>query len=303
MGTHNPCLPVKCSLFSDFTLSRRHISTARDATPTRSFQVRIRLLLQAMSDNAGTPASFVGLPSELRNEIYELILWHQVPIDPWARSSSSLQQSLTLGLFHVNRAVYREASSLFYSKNCFDLSDAIPGLVVSFLEEIGNNATYIRHVIINFPDFINLCSGRVTLMADSEKILDTIQRRCTSLSSLKTPFYSTRNIELSLRDLDNHDAANEALELVDTQFKAIPSLREVILEADEVAPSDHVRQRMESYGWTIDPIQQVEEDSGESLSPFDEDDYGYDHDGDSGDNDDDDYDIDNDSDFWRRAAD
>ncbi|KAI1349188.1 hypothetical protein F5Y01DRAFT_191909 [Xylaria sp. FL0043] len=256
-----------------------------------------------MSDNAGTPASFVGLPSELRNEIYELILWHQEPIDPWARSSSTLQQGLTLGLFHVNRAVYREASSLFYSKNCFDLSQAIPGLVVSFLEEIGNNAAYIRHVIIEFPDFTNLLSGRLVLMPDSKEVLDTIQRRCTSLSSLKSPFDSTRTMELSLRDLDNHDAANEALELVDTQFKAIPSLREVILEADEVAPSDHIRQRMESYGWTIDPVQHVEEDSGESLNSFDEDDYGYDHYGNSDDNDDDDYDIDNDSDFWRRAAD
>ncbi|KAI1271631.1 hypothetical protein F5Y07DRAFT_340280 [Xylaria sp. FL0933] len=256
-----------------------------------------------MSDNAGTPASFVGLLSELRNEIYELILWHQEPINPWARSYSTLQQDLTLGLFYVNKAVYREASSLFYSKNCFDLFHTIAGLVVSFLEEIGNNAAHIRHVIIDFPDFTKLWSGRVALMADSEKILDTIQRRCTSLSSLKSSFYSTRNMELSLCDLDSHDDANEVLELVDTRFKAIPSLREVILEADEVAPSDHIRQKMESYGWTIDPIQHVDEDSGESLNSFDEDDYGYDHYDNSGDNDDDDYDIDNDSDFWRRAAD
>ncbi|KAI3323876.1 hypothetical protein HD806DRAFT_495831 [Xylariaceae sp. AK1471] len=256
-----------------------------------------------MSNTSETPARFVSLPSELRNGIYELILLHEEPIDPWTASLGFLQERLTPGLLRANKAIHREASSLFYGKNRFNLSDATPEDVISFLEQIGSkNAAYIRHIVIDFPVFLHLDPGDVTLVEGSVSILVTIQSRCTNLSSLKMPLYSTNTMELRLDNLDNHKVATEALELVDTHFRAITSLQEIILEAYEDGPSGYIRQRMKSHGWTISTIEFVEEDWGRSFSDFDDDDYGYGYDY-GGDNGDDDYDIDNDSDFWRRAAD
>lgn len=109
-------------------------------------------------------------------------------------------------------------------------------------------------------------------------------------------------MELRLDDLDNPKIVTEALKLVDTRFRAISSLQEIIVEVYEDGPSDHIRRRMKSHGWTISTTEYVEEeDWGRSFSDFDYDDYGYGDD--SGGDNYDDYDIDNDSDFWRRAGD
>jgi hypothetical protein len=77
-------------------------------------------------------------------------------------------------------------------------------------------------------------------------------------------------------------------------LRAISSLQEIIVEVYEDGPSADIRMKMESHGWTINVIEQVEEwDRDRSFSDFDDDDYRYDYD----------CDIDNDSNFWRRAGD
>jgi len=122
------------------------------------------------------------------------------------------------------------------------------------------------------------------------------------LSTLTTSLYSTSTIELRLDALDNPKVVTEALKLVNTHFRAISSLQEIIVEVYKDGPSDHIRRKIESHGWTISITEYVEEeDFDRSFSDFEYDDYGYDSGGDDDDNDT--YDIDNDSDFWRRAAD
>jgi hypothetical protein len=233
--------------------------------------------------------------------IYELILLHQEPINPWV--DYNRQQKLTPGLLRANKTVHGEASSLFYGQNCFDFTMTAPEEVVSFLEQIGsNNAGYIRHIFINFPKFLYLDSGDVTLEESSVSILAHIQSGCANLSTLTTSQHSTNAMELKLYNLDNHKVATEVLELVDTRFRAILPLQEIIVEVYGDGPSDHIRRRMKSHGWTISIIEYVEEEDWDrSFSDFDYDDYGYGDD--SGGNDYDDYDIDNDSDFWRRVGD
>ncbi|KAI0424400.1 hypothetical protein F5Y09DRAFT_324522 [Xylaria sp. FL1042] len=107
------------------------------------------------------PASFVRLPGELRNKIYEVTLLRQEPIYvPCSNIFGLIPRNLTTGLLRVNKVVHREASSLFYNKNYFNLSHAGPKDVISFLEQIAHNATYIRHVMIDFPNFLCLDPGK-----------------------------------------------------------------------------------------------------------------------------------------------
>jgi hypothetical protein len=245
-------------------------------------------------------ANFLKLPSELRNSVYELCLLHQEPISPW--TDYNQRQELTPGLLRANKTVHREASSLFYAQNRFDFTMATPEDVASFLGTIGrNNADCIRHVCVDFPKFSYLEFGDVTLDEGSIGILANIQSGCANLITLTTSLYSTNAMELRLDALDNPKIVTEALKLVDTRFRAISSLQEIIVGVYEDGPSGYIRKKMESYGWTISTTEYVEEWGTErSFSDIEDDwdhDYGYDDLGD------DDYDIDNDSDFWRRAGD
>ncbi|KAF5989182.1 hypothetical protein FBULB1_1148 [Fusarium bulbicola] len=248
-----------------------------------------------------SPVSFLCLSGELRNAIYEIILLQSEPIDPWLRCGL---QVLT-GLFRVNKAVHREASLLFYSQNHFDFAGRDPEIIASFLQEIGTrNASSIRHIIIDFPEFRHLNPSDVTIDEESVSILGNILSRCTGLSTLRTSLHSTRSMEVRLDNLDHYSIATEALHLVNTHFRAIPSLSEIILEVYEDGPSDSLRRKMKSYGWVLSEHSFEEEEySDRRFSDMDFDDYGYGSDDDNNSYNDDDYDIDNDSDFWRRAAD
>ncbi|KAJ9129971.1 hypothetical protein NKR23_g12395 [Pleurostoma richardsiae] len=241
------------------------------------------------------PTSFLSLPSEIRNGIYNFILLYQEPINPWSH------KNLTLGLLRANMVIHDEAGSLFYGQNHFDFTDATAEEIGSFLQQIGsNNAGQIQHILIDFPEFLYLDPGDVILKEGSVDILANIWNGCANVSTLTTSLWSTNAMEVRLDNLEHHRIAFEALELVDTHFRAISSVREIILEVYQDGPSDHIRGLMRSRGWTINTTEYVEEeDSRRSFSDFDDDDddYGYD------DADYDDYDIDNDSDFWRRAAD
>jgi hypothetical protein len=172
--------------------------------------------------------------------------------------------------------------------------------VAWFLQKIGsNNSSYIRHIVIDFPKFLYLDPGDVNLEEGSVSIPANIQSGCANLSTLTTSLYSTNAMELRIDDLDHHKVAAEALNLVNTHFRAISPLQEIILEVYEDGPSDHIRRMMKSHGWKISTTEYVEEED-RGFSDFDYDDYGY---GDDSGNDYDDYDMDNDSDFWRRAGD
>ena len=174
--------------------------------------------------------------------------------------------------------------------------------VASFLGQIGPaNADYIRHICVGFPEFLDLDPDNVTLEDDSVGILANVQSGCANLRTLATSLDSTNAMEIRLDALDNPKVVTEALKLVNTHFRAISSLQEIIVEVYDDGPSDHIRRKMESHGWTISTTECVEEDLDRSFSDFESDVNGYDTGGD--DDDSDDYDVDNDSDFWRRVAD
>jgi hypothetical protein len=167
--------------------------------------------------------NFLSLPSELRNKIYELVLVDQESINPWTRPYPF--RPLTPELLRANRTIHREASSLLYAQNRFNLT-AHDSELVAFLDQIGrNNANHIRHICIEFPKFRNLDQDDVTLEDDSVRILAKIQSDCTNLSSLTTTPFSTDDMTLKVDALNSPNIVVEALALVHALFKAISSLQ------------------------------------------------------------------------------
>ncbi|KAF7908516.1 uncharacterized protein EAF01_004271 [Botrytis porri] len=242
--------------------------------------------------------NILSLPRELRNKIYEELLVCEsfIEIDSELRF---LPRNLTQGLLFTCRTIHGEATSVFYAQNSFefDLWDA-QGL----LNKIGPiNASYIRHIATTFPSFYDLEPSSIELEASDSQDLLQIQNDCTSLITLETDLESTNTWLIKLDGLDNLNIVAEALALVNSRFRAIPSLQSITVNLYEEGPGDYIRGKMMNHGWTINTTENPpSDDDGNDvyqwLDPPDD----YDDDSDySVDN----YDIDNDSDFWRRAGD
>ncbi|KFY43843.1 hypothetical protein V495_03742 [Pseudogymnoascus sp. VKM F-4514 (FW-929)] len=249
------------------------------------------------------PISFLTLPRELRDKIYELCLLLGERIRPF---DDYWDEELAYGLLLVNKTINREASMILY-QNRFDFTNTTHEGLTSFLENIGRNVDYIRHVYIDFPTFRNLEVGTVAIEDDDSSILATIQSNCVNLKTLTTSRRSTDLMESRLDDADNLNIVTEALALVDTRFRAILSLQEIIVMVHEDAPSDYIRRRIEGQGWTVIAKENSYDYASDGSFEDDWDRYD-DHYSRYFDNDDDDdnneeYDYEYDSDFWRRAAD
>jgi len=203
-------------------------------------------------------ANLLSLPGELRNAIFQQLLMDQEPINP--RNRPCLPQALTPELLRVNKAIHHEASSLLYSQNCFDLTTCDSERLISFLNQIGrNNASRIQDIYIEFPDICVLAADMVTFGEDCIRVLAKIRSDCTNLSTITTSLGSTNAMALELDALDKPHIVAEALALVDTHFRAITSLQQIIVKVYEDGPSAALRRVMESHGWTSNVTEQADE--------------------------------------------
>ncbi|KAF5872911.1 uncharacterized protein Bfra_008188 [Botrytis fragariae] len=242
--------------------------------------------------------NILSLPRELRNKIYEelLVCESSIEIDSQLRF---LPWDLTQGLLFTCRTIHGEATSVFYSQNIFefDLWNA-----QGFLNKIGPiNASSMRHIAITFPSFYHLEPSNIELEVGDSQGLSKIQNDCTRLITLETDLEGTNTWQTKLDELDNLNIVAEALALVNSRFRAIPSLQNITVNLYEEGPGDYIRREMMNHGWTINTTENPpSDDDGNDvyqwLDPPDDDDESSDY---SVDN----YDIDNDSDFWRRAGD
>ncbi len=92
-------------------------------------------------------------------------------------------------------------------------------------------ASFLHHICIDFPafdDYHHLES--VTLKEDSIRTLERIRDNCTNLATLETSLrFRTINIMESAIDAPDSPRA-AALALVDARFKAISSLKEIVVK-------------------------------------------------------------------------
>jgi hypothetical protein len=89
------------------------------------------------------PAVFLSLPSELRNNIYRLVLLHQEPIGFLTnkyRFHTYRRLQHTPGIFRTNKTIHHEASTFFYAENRFDFTTCNAEEVASILKQIDRNA-------------------------------------------------------------------------------------------------------------------------------------------------------------------
>jgi hypothetical protein len=111
---------------------------------------------------------------------------------------------------------------------------------------------------------------------------------------LTTSLHSTNAIEVKLDALDYPKIVAKALVLVNACFRAISSLKEIIVKVYKDSLSDYIQREIKNYKWTISITEYVEElDFNRSFNNIKDDDYCYNNNNSSSN----DYDINNDSDF------
>jgi hypothetical protein len=178
-------------------------------------------------------------------------------------ASLSKRYGLCPALLRANKKVQLEARPLLYSSNRFRFSGLEPmprldtksAVLASFLSQIERqNASFLRHVCIDFPAFDDYRPGTAMLQEDSVKTLELIRDNCTGIAILETSLRDTFRLKCADYRLDSSPIAAEALDLLDARFKAISSLKEVIVDVhiyDDEGLSDDLRKKMRDCGWTI----------------------------------------------------
>lgn len=224
------------------------------------------------------PAGFFDLPGEIRNIIYEELLVFPTVISlnrarwSWESSCSHIWERLFNPLhlypkiFLLSKKAYHEASSVLYSRNCFDIGNS--DLFSSFLNQIGShNSRYLSSLIIPFPD-VHYDGHRmdISLKEDGMRTLDLIRSKCENIVCLNTSLHTSHAMELRLDAFDAPRAVDKALKLIDTQIRAMSSLKEFRVNVYDEPIDIALREKMCCYEWRLEVAQQIEceeEDSEE----------------------------------------
>jgi hypothetical protein len=221
--------------------------------------------------------SFLALPGEIRNQIYEecLVLpsndeiflfgpYDAKPSECWLSDNSPLSAVSRLrpylGLLQTCKQVHAEAAPMVYARNRFHIPDPETAMVVVddkarataaaevmrwFVERIGSaNAEVLTHLIIPFPDLLHHHDHDHASSPDEESVLDVLKRECTNLRTVETSVSSTDPLNLALQytleefqPADGMAAAAPPAPL-GRQFWRLYRLQEVVVNLwDESVPS------------------------------------------------------------------
>ncbi|KAK7397524.1 hypothetical protein QQX98_013108 [Neonectria punicea] len=218
--------------------------------------------------NATSPRgsiSFASLPKGIRQDIYKRALVVAHPIYLFQDKASRVETfapdkpARWLALLYVNRQVYSEARAVLYGMNRFTLVDTTQqqvGLLRSFLNCIGSmNAGLVSHLAINFPVVERMEDQpgvrEVKIRDDGLQSLTLLQEKCTNLMTLETFIHNQNSSFLTETDEDGSQLVQEALPRIDTQLKAIPSLKKIIVRVYIGTLPPLVMDLMRGLGWVI----------------------------------------------------
>ena len=202
------------------------------------------------------PPSFLGLPGEVRNNIYESCLCHDKPVVPYFNYSQD--EELAIGLLRTNKTVHAEASAIFYSQNRFDFTFTRPWAkseaVALFLNKLGrSNADNIQRIHVSFPRF-GTDTDSVNIFQQDVSIFETIQRCCANIKIMTISARGFNQMMYDLYCLENTNHVTQALISVDRVLRANLALQEIIVKVpnDDLSDLDEsIRSRMENLGWTL----------------------------------------------------
>lgn len=220
------------------------------------------------------PLSFLGLPFEIRDQIYRNLLVipsyiHLCPGTEWGkqrpcRANTGEPLGLCPAILRTNRFICDEATPILYTRNAFVMATLDPRsfgwadtrVAEGFLSSIGpKNAALVRHVSIAFPIFSNYHEGQVALDDHSEGVIGLLRDRCPSLVQLETEAGVNLNTIEVLFKWKGYQLASEAAAAMDARFRTISSLEKIIVNIfpliGSAACSPVIIEKMRDQGWEV----------------------------------------------------
>jgi hypothetical protein len=160
-------------------------------------------------------ASFLGLPSELRNMTYKQLLMLKDPIDPLFGDQKLLLDSAIL---YTNRSINRESSWILYAQNCFDFAESDYAPISRFLDQIARiNAGYIQNIRISFPRIRDI-GDNDTFEEDSALCIKKIETDGINMRTITMGPETASDMELYLDALDSPGSITRTLSLINTRL-------------------------------------------------------------------------------------
>ncbi|KAI0906874.1 hypothetical protein F4823DRAFT_630923 [Ustulina deusta] len=206
---------------------------------------------------------FFGLPAEIRNEIYNILLvikgsiyLERIPASgPMQVCAGDPEWASSTMLLRVSRQMHHEAAPIAYGRNTFVVSPDQYDALRHFLTRLGPlNASLLRTLIIDFP-VLARSSGQRRLRDSDVRGIQLLQQTCTGLKRLGLEIH-LENAELLDRTGSAADADMflEYLPQVDAQLQGIPSLEEIRVQSDWNVYSSVVEAMHDRYGWITDDV-------------------------------------------------
>lgn len=203
-----------------------------------------------------------SLPLTVRRQIYRSVLTVRHPLYVFQDGGSHPDVFAPekphhwLALFWTDRHIYAEARVVLYESNRFVFVDTTPSqltLIRSFIASIGSaNARQLSHLTINFPVVQRLSTtGKVVLRDDGQKTLDLLRENCVNLKTLEAQVQSDNADNLIKPKHGDTQLVQEGLREIDTQVKAIRSLKNFIVRIYSGGPSSATVESMQEHGWKV----------------------------------------------------
>lgn len=221
--------------------------------------------------------SLLSIPIEIRLRVYSELLVQDSPVEFRAgygpnnpRLIRIERQGLCPAILRVNKTINREAIPLVYSNNRFRFPDAYTSFepdtglisynsgvpyIAPFLQQIGSNAGFLRHVCIDFPTSFASWEPPV-LHEEHIQVFQLIRDTCTDLKIVEI-FCMPPDGIFSLWDVDL--AAEMLKTLDDGGLKDMPSLEKILvvrgeydIDEEALASRESLMQKMPSIKWVVE---------------------------------------------------
>ena len=187
--------------------------------------------------------------------------------------------------------IHAEAIPILYGHNAFDLTETrLVSEVEYFIENIGRNKSYLRHMVLNFPQPYHLDG------ADTERLFAAMKQHCTGLKRLGMPVSWLLSKEIALGPVEKESILS-GIKAIDSLLAAFPQLEDVVIDEYGGGLDDYWREQMCRLGWRIRPMKYDSREGMITVVTGDNDAYESDFDGFSGC-----YNIGNSTKFWKRKS-
>lgn len=212
--------------------------------------------------SSSTRVGFLSLPIDLRNRIYRQVLALPHPLflfqDPGCPVESFAPEKPPqwLALLFADRQISKESRAILYSTNEFALKEGTKcqgSLLQSFLDCIGSvNTGFLSHLRMDFPAIErgDGQAGEIRIREDGLQTLRLLQEQCTNLKTLETLIYGPNNSLITDQET-NSRFLRDALQDIDTQFRAIGTLNRIIVRVCSGSPAPPTIGFMQQLGWIV----------------------------------------------------